>query len=93
MKIIYPVVISEGEKYFIASVPDCEIDTQGESVDNAIEMARDAIGLWCACEEEAKRSLPTPSKPIEISHEFGDIVTLVDVDLDLYRKQRMEESA
>ena len=60
MKIAYPVVISKGQKFLIASVPDCEIDTQGESIVDAMEMARDAISIWCVGEQDAGRELPPP---------------------------------
>jgi len=86
MKIVYPVIISKGDKFFIASVPDCEIDTQGESIVDAIEMARDAICLWCICQEDEKRTLPTPSELADITYDKGDIVTLVDADLAAYRR-------
>ena len=87
MKVAYPVVISKGESFLIASVPDCEIDTQGKSVVDAIEMARDAISIWCICQEDEGRALPKPSAPSDIRHNDGEIVTLVDADLAAYRKR------
>ena len=87
MKTSYPVVISKGEKYLIATVPDCEIDTQGENIGDAIKMARDAISLWCVCKIDGGHSLPKPSEISEISHAVDDIVTLVDVDIDAYRHE------
>lgn len=87
MKIAYPVVITKGDKFFIASVPDCKIDTQGTSVIEAIEMARDAISVWCVCQEDEKRALPAPSEMSDIECESGGIVTLVDADIAAYRKR------
>jgi len=87
MKIAYPVVIAKGEKFFIASIPDCEIDTQGESIVEAIEMARDAISIWCVSQEDEKRQLPKPSEISAIVHDDGEIVTLVDVDISAYRRK------
>ena len=87
MKTAYPVVISKGKKFLIASVPDCEIDTQGENLVEAIEMARDAISIWCVGEQDAGRQLPTPSTLSVIEHNPDDIVTLVDVDIDAYRRK------
>jgi len=86
MRIAYPVVISKDGEFYMASVPDCEIDTQGESVVDAIVMVRDAISVWCVCEEDAGRALPIPSELAEIVHESGDIVTLVDADINAYRR-------
>jgi predicted RNase H-like HicB family nuclease len=86
MKVVYPVVISQGSKYLLASIPDCEIDTQGESVADAIEMARDALSLWCVSEQDSGHTLPEPSALEKVRHGIGDIVTLVDADIDAYRR-------
>ena len=84
MKTAYPVVITKGDKYLVVSVPDCNIDTQGENIVEAIEMARDAISLWCVGEEDAGRELPLPSELSEVDYNPNDTVTLVDVDVDAY---------
>ena len=86
MKLAYPVIISKGDKYLIASAPDLEVDTQGENLADAIDMARDAISIWCVCEQDAGREIPLPSDISEIEHESTDILTLVDVDIDAYRR-------
>lgn len=86
MKTAYPVVISKGEKFLIASVPDCEIDTQGDNIVDVIEMARDAISIWCVCQQDKDRHLPEPSELSAVEHEPDEIVTLVDVDIDAYRR-------
>ena len=86
MKLAYPVVISKDGKFLLASVPDCEIDTQGNNLVDAIEMARDAISVWCVCEQDMGRQLPLPSDLSSIKHDEGDILTLVDVDIDAYRR-------
>ena len=45
MKQVYPVFIAEYKKDFLVYVPDLEIYTEGKSMVDAIEMAREAIGL------------------------------------------------
>ncbi|MCL2198598.1 MAG: type II toxin-antitoxin system HicB family antitoxin [Defluviitaleaceae bacterium] len=87
MKVVYPVIISNAGKQLIASIPDCEIDTQGENIADAIEMARDAISIWCVVELDAGRALPAPSDISSISCEQGELVTLVDSDIAAYRKK------
>jgi len=87
MKIAYPIVISKGQKFLIASVPDCDIDAQGTSIVDAIEMARDAISIWCVGQQDAGRELPLPSELSSLEHDAGDTVTLVDVDVDAYRRK------
>ena len=86
MKMAYPVIISKGKKYLIASVPDCQIDTQGENLVEAIEMARDAISIWCVGQQDVGRALPLPSDISEIKCGKNEILTLVDVDIDAYRR-------
>ena len=47
MKQVYPIVLHpESEGGFSVSVPDLNIGTQGETVAECLDMARDAIGLW-----------------------------------------------
>ena len=87
MKTAYPVIISKGKRFLIASVPDCQIDTQGESLVDVIEMARDAISIWCVSEQDDGRELPPPSDVSDISCDMDEIVTLVDIDLDAYRRK------
>jgi predicted RNase H-like HicB family nuclease len=85
MKLVYPVIISQGSNYLLASIPDCGIDTQGHDLADAIYMARDALSLWCVCEQDAGRELPTPSALGSVDHSPDELVTLVDADIDAYR--------
>jgi len=50
-------------------------------------MARDAISIWCVGVQDTGQQLPTPSELSEIKHNPDDIVTLVDVDIDAYRRK------
>lgn len=85
-KLIYPIVLHpEAEGGYSVDIPDLEIGTQGETVAECIDMARDAIGLWGICEQDAGRTVPQPSVLTPVC-EANDIVTLVDIDLDAYRR-------
>lgn len=86
MKTAYPIIITQDEKYLLVYVPDLDIYTQGEDIANAIEMARDAIGLWGICEEDAGREIPKPTSMPKAKD--GEIVTLVDIDFVQYRKMQ-----
>ena len=44
MKEAYPIVISPADGGYIVYIPDFDINTEGNSLTDAIEMARDAIG-------------------------------------------------
>ena len=87
MKQAYPVIITKDKDFFVASIPDFETGTQGESLAEAIEMARDAIGM-CGCYmQDEKKDSPIPTDIGNVTKEASDILTLVDVDFDEYRKK------
>jgi predicted RNase H-like HicB family nuclease len=83
MKVVYPVVIDLND--FVVDIPDCQIGTEGEDLADAVAMARDAISIWCVTEQDAGRQLPRPSEFSKVACQPGEIMTLVDADLDAYR--------
>ena len=86
MKNTYPIIISPGVEYMVVSIPDFNINTQGKDITEAIEMARDAIGIVGIDMEDEGEELPTPTELNLINRDnIEDIVTLVDVDFDKYR--------
>lgn len=88
MKAAYPIVMSKGEKFIVVFVPDFNINTQGTDYADAMEMARDAIGLMGIDMEDEKEPIPEPSKLEDVAGtEEGDVVTLVDVDFLEYRRK------
>lgn len=88
MKAVYPIVISKGNKFYVVYVPDFNINTQGNDVADAIEMARDAIGLMGIDMEDEKETLPQPTElSAVVKEKESDIVTLVDVDFAEYRRK------
>ena len=87
MKQAYPVILTPDETGFTAFIPDFNINTQGDNLCEAIEMARDAIGLMGIDMEDDKKVLPEPCKLESVKREPCDIVTLVDVDFAEYRRK------
>ncbi|WP_409016304.1 type II toxin-antitoxin system HicB family antitoxin [Anaerostipes caccae] len=85
-KMAYPIVLKRTDDGYYVSIPDFDTGTQGETIADAMEMARDAIGLIGIDMEDEGKELPEPNT---ISPEIvpGDIVTLVDVDFLEYRKK------
>ena len=61
----YPAFIKENAGEYLVYVPDLGIYTEGESFENAIEMARDAIGLKGIDFEDDQKDLPGMSTPEE----------------------------
>lgn len=82
----YPIVLKRTDDGYYVNIPDFDSGTQGKSIADAMEMARDAIGLLGIDLEDDNKELPRPySKKIET--EKDDIVTLVDIDFSEYRKK------
>lgn len=86
MKKVYPIVITpDDQSGYIVYVPDLEINTQGETIAECIEMARDAIGIWGTCHEDEGETIPQPSTEYP-KHQPNEVVTLVDIDFGAYRR-------
>ncbi len=92
MKLVYPVIFHKTEDkvpYFV-EVPDLGAMTQGNDLENAIEMAREIICISVIERQRAGESVPAASELTLVkSDDAGAIVTLVDADADAY-KRRME---
>lgn len=89
MKNAYPVIMTQGKEFIVVFVPDFNINTQGKDVPDAIEMARDAIGLMGIDIEDDGEALPQASNIADIQAKApsGAIVSLVDVDFAEYRRK------
>lgn len=95
MKRVYPVLIAQSGEDYLVYVPDMDIYTEGKSLEDAIEMARDAIGLKGIDFEDDGKALPEPSnyaeaiaKAREDTEDFDytqGIVTMVDVDFSKFK--------
>lgn len=85
----YPIIIypKEGGSYYV-EIPDIDRGTQGESLDNAMSMAREALCLWAISEQDEGRAVPEPSSIESIPAPENAVVTLADVDFDAYRRSR-----
>lgn len=94
MKNVYPVIFTQTEDVILIEVPDLEILTQGQDLIDAVEMARDAIGLKGISFEDSQMTIPQPSKIEEVNVEKGTFATegvsyvsLVDIDFTAYRRK------
>lgn len=62
MKYVYPVVFTEEDNNFLASVPDLPgCHTFGETLCEAIEMARDAMTGWLSVSIDYGDEIPEPT--------------------------------
>ena len=81
----YPVILTPDTGGYVVYVPDLEINTQGDNIADALYMARDAIGEWGICQEDAGRPIPEPSTDTP-SCDANEIVSWVDIDFDKFRR-------
>lgn len=87
MKKAYPIILTPDDIGYTVYIPDFKANTQGEDLAEAMEVARDAIGLMGIDMEDDKKTLPEPSEIKDFNVDTSDIVTLVDVDFSDYRRK------
>lgn len=94
MKNVYPVFFTKTDKNILVEVPDLNILTEGRDMNDAIDMARDAIELKCVSMEDDKEEIPEPSDISKLNVNNGvfaeegkTIISFVDIDSDVYRKK------
>lgn len=85
MKTSYPVILTPAGRGYVVFVPDLNINTEGSTLADALEMARDAISIWGITEQDAGRTIPEVSDTI-LTVVGGQIVKWVDVDFEAYRR-------
>lgn len=87
-KLFYPALFHIAEEGgFWVSFPDLPgCLTQGESMEEAYEMAVDALSLCISDMKENNLPLPTPSKPDNINHEKDTFLVIVEFDIHEYQK-------
>lgn len=87
MKNAYPIVLIPESIGFTVYIPDFDINTQGGDLAEAMEMARDAIGIMGIDLEDDGKQIPSPSSIKSITTADGELVSLVDVDFTEYRRK------
>lgn len=72
MKLIYPAVFYEGEDGYTVEFPDLPgCVTQGDTLEEAMEMAVDAASGWILIMLEDGEDIPTPSRQLNLSDYEG----------------------
>ncbi|ATU69494.1 HicB family protein [Levilactobacillus brevis] len=89
-KVVYPIIITKDDNDsavpYLVQIPALDGYTQGTSIANAIDMARDYIGLAVMDMEDSDAAIPNSSYDLPTASK-DDVVTLVDVDVTAYRRQ------
>ena len=70
-KLFYPAIFHKAEEGgFWVSFPDIpECLTEGDNIEQAYEMASDALGLAISSRYQEKESIPTPSNPDMLAYQ------------------------
>ncbi|MBQ7227211.1 MAG: type II toxin-antitoxin system HicB family antitoxin [Clostridia bacterium] len=84
MKRVYPIVITPSGNNYVVFVPDFEMNTEGNSIEDALIMAREAIGLCGITLEDMGKNIPEP-KTLKPDCTENDVVALIDIDFNEFR--------
>ena len=100
MSIIYPVIFTathDKKDTYLIYIPDVNGITEGYGLEDAYRMARDYLG--CNFWDKPDDSIPKPSdiskvdiSMSEFSNKGDSFVSLVDFDIDAYRRQMNKKS-
>lgn len=85
MKQAYPIILSPAERGYVVSVPDLNINTEGETIADAITMAEDAIGLYGITLQDMGKDIPAPSSALPLCAP-DEIPAFALVDFEAYRR-------
>lgn len=86
-KYVYPAIFKKEKKLYSVNFPDFEnCYTQGESLQDALEMASDVLCLTLYNLEETCSRVPSASNPYKIKITENEMVSLVSCDTLEYRK-------
>ena len=88
----YPIIIEKErntvENYRLVYIPDFDQYTEGETITDCVNMAKDLIGLHCLILDEDKNETFPISTPInKIEHKDSELVTVVEIDYENYKKK------
>lgn len=89
----YPAILQKeenGYSVWIADVTGC--NSYGNTVTEAIEMVKEALGLCLEVMTENGESIPAPSNPEDLKLESGQFVAIVEFDWLEYQKKNCSKA-
>jgi len=82
---VYPAIIHEEDGFWV-EFPDLDgCFTNGSTLEETMEMAQEALGLYLVSLMEHGQEIPVPSLIADVHTEDGQI-TYVSTDVDAYRR-------
>ena len=86
-KYVFPAVFRKEKKGYYIYFPDVDACfTQGNDLQDGLDMANDVLCMTLYDMEENGKAIPVPSDPAAIKTNAGEFVTLVGCDTLEYRK-------
>lgn len=88
-KLFYPAVFHKADEGgFWITFPDLpECMTQGDDMDEAYQMAVDALGICLSCMEKDHVPFPVASTPDSIDLESDSFLVVIEFDMLAYKKR------
>ena len=77
MKNAYPIKIQQSGEFYVVYIPDFDANTQGTTIAEAMEMARDAIGMLGCYLQDEKRQTETELASRTFHNVFARQVTVL----------------
>ena len=77
MKNSYPVILTPDKVGYTVYIPDLESNTEGDTLTEAIEMTRDAVGLLGITLEDMGKEIPKPSDIKSIKHAENESTSIL----------------
>ncbi len=92
-KYVYPAIFKKDGTGYSIFFPDLEsCYTQGDNLEDGLEMAEDVLALVLFQYEREGKTIPTPSELKSIPTENDDFVSLVMCDTMEYRKMHSNKA-
>ncbi len=82
---IYPAIVHEEDGFWIEFPDLIGCQTSGDTLEETLTLAQEALGLYLVSLIENKEPIPKPSKLSEIKIDSGQ-TSYITVDIDNYRR-------
>lgn len=87
-KYVYPAIFQKEDTGYSVFFPDLQgCQTEGDTLEEALFMAKDALSIYIFDLEEDKKTIPTPSNPMDIKVDKNQFISIIDFDMLEYRKK------
>lgn len=87
-KLFYPAIFETEDEGYSVYFPDVEgCNSCGATMEEAYEMAIQALGLNIAYLRDEKKEIPKPSNPEDIKTEANQTIVIVEFDFQEYLKK------